>query len=120
MSDNRHIIEELITAGDPYVVATMIVSNKFPDISEDELREFLARAFSSAAHLERQASGLPLGGLGEVGSGGMARQLDTMALDLRYNPGQLKLIDQINIFYPNLKPNPSGGARTSPISQDPR
>jgi hypothetical protein len=118
---NRKLIEELIMAGDPYALASMIVDNKFSDVSEEELRELLARAFSNAAHLERQANGLPAGGFGEPEEyGGAAKQLDTMALDLRYNPGQLKLIDQIYLFYPNLKSDKTGEARISSISQDPR
>lgn len=96
---NRQIIEELINAGDPYALATMIAGNKFPDIPQEELRELLARAYTAAAHLERQANS------GEDLGGAMARQLDTMSLDLRYNPGQLSLLDQIYLFYPKLKPN---------------
>jgi hypothetical protein len=102
--NNRQVLEELITAGDPYTIATLIVANKVSDIPEEELREFLTRAFSAAAHLERQSKELPGEGFADSEGGGLARQLDTMALDLHYNPGGLPLIDQIYLFYPRLKP----------------
>lgn len=86
--------EELITAGDPYGFAVMIVQRKFTEISEDELRELLARAFVTAGRNERQES---------AGEGNGSLLLDTMALDLRYNPGKLSLLGQIYIFYPKLK-----------------
>src|SRR5690348_5458480 len=93
MSDDmRKQAEELIAACDPYAFSQMIMSGSCSEIPDDELRELLARAFVTAAHNERQ----------DGGEGNGSRLLDTMALDLRYNPGQLLLKDQIKIFYPHL------------------
>ena len=100
------IAEEIVAGGDPNGLATMIVQGKFADTSDADLRELLARAFVKAGQLERQANGVAESAWTEQSGilGGASIMLDAMALDLRYNPGKLSLIDQIYIFYPNLKP----------------
>lgn len=99
-SSVRQIVEDFVSSGDPNGLATYIVNTPIPDISEGELREYLAQAFSQAAHMDRS----------EDGGGGESfadRELTGKAMDLRLNLGGISLKEHIYIFYPYLKPKDS-------------
>ncbi len=99
----REKAELFITHADPSNFAKAIIAGEFSELSDDELREMLASAFSHAARMSGDSFG---GGDGLTSDPGQSinQRLSTMAMDLRINITKLALREQIFLYYPYLNP----------------
>lgn len=94
--------EEYVKNADPSNFAKAIIAGEFSELSEGELREMLASAFSHAACMSGESFGGD--GLTSDPKQSINQRLSIMAMDLRINLTKLPLREQIFLYYPYLHP----------------